>query len=57
MLHRIRLAMQDENTGGKIGGEGVEIEIDETYIGGSARNMHNVRTARSRAKAAATRIK
>jgi hypothetical protein len=36
MLHRIRLAMQDE-TGGKIGGH---IEVDETYIGGKARNMH-----------------
>ena len=36
MLHRIRLAMQDES-GGKIGGH---IEVDETYIGGKARNMH-----------------
>ncbi len=41
MLHRIRLAMQDENTGGKLDGE---IEIDESFIGGKARNMHkNVR--------------
>ena len=37
MLHRVRLAMQDEGTGGKLGGE---IEIDETFIGGKARNMH-----------------
>ena len=36
MLHRIRLAMQDE-TGGKIGGH---VEVDETFIGGKARNMH-----------------
>jgi transposase-like protein len=42
MLHRIRLAMQDE-TGGKIGGE---VEADETYIGGKARNMHKSRKAR-----------
>lgn len=42
MLHRIRLAMQDE-TGGKIGGE---VEVDETYIGGKARNMHKSRKAR-----------
>ncbi len=36
MMHRIRLALQDE-TGGKLGGE---VEADETYIGGRARNMH-----------------
>src|SRR5664280_1661434 len=43
MLHRIRLAMQDEGHGGKIGGE---VEVDETYIGGKARNMHKDRKAR-----------
>src|SRR5580698_7418782 len=37
ILHRIRLAMQDERTGGKLDGE---VEIDETFIGGKARNMH-----------------
>src|SRR5437660_512566 len=37
MLQRLRLAMQDENFGGKLGGE---VEIDETFIGGKARNMH-----------------
>jgi transposase-like protein len=37
MLHRIRLAMQDEFTGGKLSGE---VEVDETFIGGKARNMH-----------------
>jgi transposase-like protein len=37
MLHRIRLAMQDEKNGGKLGGE---VEVDETFIGGKARNMH-----------------
>ena len=37
MLHRIRLAMQDENFGSKLRGE---IEADETFIGGKARNMH-----------------
>ena len=37
MLHRIRLAMQDEATGGKLSGE---VEVDETFIGGKARNMH-----------------
>jgi len=37
MLHRIRLAMQDTNGGGKLGGR---VEVDETFIGGKARNMH-----------------
>jgi hypothetical protein len=36
MLHRIRLAMQDEH-GSKLNGE---VEADETFIGGKARNMH-----------------
>ena len=36
MLHRIRLAMQDGNFN-KLGGE---VEVDETFIGGKARNMH-----------------
>ncbi len=36
MMHRIRLALQDKD-GGKLGGE---VEIDETFIGGLARNMH-----------------
>jgi transposase-like protein len=36
MLHRIRLAMQDKGFN-KLAGE---IEVDETFIGGKARNMH-----------------
>ena len=39
MLSRLRLAMQDED-GGKLGGE---VEVDETFIGGKARNMHKAR--------------
>jgi transposase-like protein len=42
MLHRIRLAMQ-EKTGGKLRGH---IEVDETYIGGKARNMHKAKRSR-----------
>ena len=37
MLHRVRLAMQDNETGGKLGGE---VEVDEAFVGGKARNMH-----------------
>jgi transposase-like protein len=48
MLHRIRYAMQDETTGGKIGGPGCEIEADETMIGGKARNMHQGKRDRNR---------
>src|ERR1700683_1037710 len=37
MLQRIRLAMQDDFFGSKLDGE---VEVDETFIGGKARNMH-----------------
>src|ERR1700727_2219754 len=37
MLHRIRLAMKDDDKGSKLTGE---VEADETFIGGKARNMH-----------------
>ena len=39
MMHRIRLAMQS-NSLLKLGGEGKEVEVDEAFIGGKARNMH-----------------
>jgi transposase-like protein len=45
LLHRIRLAMQDELTGGMLGGE---VEVDETFIGGKIRNMHKDRKARAK---------
>src|SRR5213075_3204254 len=35
MMHRVRLAMQDGD--GMLSGE---VEVDETFIGGKARNMH-----------------
>jgi transposase-like protein len=44
MLHRIRLAQQGSN-GGKLGGNG-GVEIDETFIGGKARNMHKAKRDR-----------
>src|ERR1700682_163328 len=39
MMHRIRLAMQSRSSV-QIGGEGKEIEVDETFVGGAARFMH-----------------
>jgi transposase-like protein len=42
MLHRVRLAMQTP-TFGKLGGD---VEVDETFIGGRARFMHQSRKER-----------
>ena len=39
MLHRIRLALHNKDFV-KLGGRGEEVEVDETFIGGAARNMH-----------------
>jgi transposase-like protein len=44
MLHRIRLALQDEHFGSKLGGE---VEADESFIGGKSRNMHKGKRARA----------
>ena len=49
MLHRIRLAMQTESFVRLSG----EIEVDETYIGGKARNMHKRDRARKGIKGTA----
>ena len=43
LLSRIRLGMQDELTGGSLGGE---VEVDETFIGGKSRNMHKSKKVR-----------
>ncbi|MGA7886552.1 MAG: IS1595 family transposase, partial [Acidobacteriaceae bacterium] len=40
MDHRIRLSMQDDFAAKKLGGYGKEVEVDESFIGGKARNMH-----------------
>jgi transposase-like protein len=47
MLHRIRLAMQGDD-GGMMNGE---VEVDETYIGGKARNMNRGQRKRNLAGA------
>lgn len=44
MMHRIRLAMQS-GTFVKMGGPGNEVESDETFIGGKAKNMSTKRRA------------
>src|SRR5713226_484493 len=44
MLQRLRLALQDGSIV-KMGGPGREIESDETFVGGKARNMHASRRA------------
>src|SRR5207253_1641740 len=48
MLHRIRVALR---TGSfeKIGGEGSEVEVDETFVGGKLKNMHAAKQAKYRA--------
>lgn len=47
MLQRIREVMKTKTFGGsKIGGEGNEVEVDETFVGGKVRNMHKSRRAR-----------
>lgn len=48
MMHRIRLALRDANMG-QIGGPENEVEVDETYVGGSVKNMHPRKAARYRA--------
>jgi transposase-like protein len=46
MLHRIRLAVQSKSFA-KIGGpDSAPIEVDETFIGGKARNMHRAKRER-----------
>src|SRR5215469_9325265 len=46
MLHRIRTAMHTGSFKAKFGGSGGEVEVDETFIGGKARNMHKSVKAR-----------
>src|SRR5437016_6313299 len=52
MLQRIRLGLQDDETGGQLSGH---VEVDETLIGGKARNMHKTALARRVAQFATPR--
>jgi transposase-like protein len=45
MLHRIRLAMQARSLM-KLGGKGIPVEVDETFIGGKSRFMHHAKRNR-----------
>jgi transposase-like protein len=47
MLHRIRLAAKSGSFL-KLGGRGCEIEADESFVGGKAKNMHESRRAQLR---------
>src|SRR5208282_3450485 len=40
MLHRLRLALDGREIATKLGGDGSEVECDETFIGGKLKNMH-----------------
>jgi transposase-like protein len=55
MLHRIRLAMQSGSLVKLGGGDGGIVEVDETYIGGKARNMHAVDRRRRNVKDISTK--
>jgi transposase-like protein len=46
MLHRIRFGMQSKDGGKLGGGPHSKVEVDETFIGGKARNMHKARRAK-----------
>jgi transposase-like protein len=57
MLHRLRFALQDKESGGKLGGDPhSKVEIDETFIGGKARNMHKSRRDRMTTYGAKTAV-
>ncbi len=55
MLHRIRVALRTGSFG-KIGGDGSEVEVDETFVGGKLKNMHKEKQGRYRALSGTTQF-
>ncbi len=53
MLHRLRLALKGGSLN-KLGGDGGEVEADETYVGGNPLRMHKERRVRLNAIKGAT---
>ncbi len=49
MLQRLRLALQDGSMV-KLGGSSAPVEVDETFVGGKARNMHKSRRLRMKVR-------
>jgi transposase-like protein len=49
MLQRLRLALQDGSIV-KLGGGSAPVEVDETFVGGKARNMHKSRRIRMKVR-------
>jgi hypothetical protein len=47
MLHRVRVARRTGSFA-KTGGEGSEVEVDETFVGGKLKNMHEKKQMRYR---------
>jgi hypothetical protein len=56
MMHRIRLAMDDTQDGGKLGGEGKTVQADETFIGGDPKNWHDSRREKNLAATRSKRV-
>ncbi len=57
MLQRLRLALQSGLSFGKmtkVGGEGSEVEVDETFVGGKKKNMHKDKKVRYEARGGAS---
>lgn len=56
MMHRIRLAMDDSQSGGRLGGNGKTVQADETFIGGEPKNWHKERRERLRKESRPKRV-